>query len=196
MTPAQKFKFYFPAWNACVKANGWHMQGGMVQFDGSRLTEEGRKVFQFARQRAISQKRPMKLDDVRHGVHWLALGRDKSSEHLTNANLDRVVALFKLLADPEDLGARMNQDAYDRGEDPGAIERLNWMIRNAAPAAYVAKVSLDMCGSRDWESLPIAQKHVLARALKQRKVSFRRPMPQKETKGTEELVLNAGNAPF
>lgn len=189
MTPAQKFHFYFPAWNACVKANGWHMRGGMVQFDGGRLTEEGVKMVTFARQRALMAKRPMSIDDFRHGAHWLALGRDKSSEHLTNAEVDRVVALFRLLANPDDLGARMKWDAYTRGEDPGAVQRVDWFIRQAAPAAYTAKVSLDMCGTRDWESLPIAKKNVLARALKQRNASFRKPVQRRDAEPQRHAEL-------
>lgn len=176
MTDKQKFKFYFPAWSACCKANGWRMSKGILQFDPEQLTAKSSKVMTFARQRAVMANRPMTVDDLRHGAHWLALGKDKSSEHLTNAELDRVVALFKVLGNPDDLGARLKQDAYERGEDPGAIERLNYFIRTSAPAAYVEKVSLDMCGTRDWESLPIAQKHVLSRALSQRRKKFHKPV--------------------
>jgi hypothetical protein len=176
MTDAQKFKIYFPAWNACCRANAWSMRGGMVQFDGSRLSEEGAKVMTFARQRAVMQHRPMTLNDIRHGVHWIALGRDKSSSHLTNAELDRVVSLLRLLSDPDDLSARMRWDAYARGEDPGAVTRLDYFIRTAAPDAYVRKMALDMCGTRTWEDLGMAQKQVLSRALSQRRKTFQRPM--------------------
>lgn len=179
MTNAQKFKFYFPAWTACTRANGWRMSKGILRFDPQQLTEESSKVMTFARQRAVMEKRPMTVDDLRHGAHWLALGKDKSSEHLTNAELDRVVALFRLLTAPEDLGARMTQDAYDRGEDPGAVQRLDYFIRTSAPDAYVRKVSLDMCHTRDWEDLAVGQKQTLARALSQRRKNFHRTVKPK-----------------
>ncbi|HOQ48170.1 MAG TPA: hypothetical protein PLH97_10995 [Verrucomicrobiota bacterium] len=180
MTNGQKYKFYFPAWNACCQANGWHTSDGFATVDESRLSEEGRKVLTFARQRALMRDgvkllaaQPVKLDDLRHGAHWVALGRDKSSEDLTNAEVDRVVALFQVLTDPDDLGARLKWDAYLRGEDPGEVKRLDWSIRHAAPDAYVRTIAADKFGTRAWEHLNVNQKRQLAITLTERRRAWR-----------------------
>lgn len=169
MTAAQKFKFYFPAWTACVRANGWHKEKGRVILTESP-TAELSKVIVFATQRALQAGRSLAVDDLRHGCHWLALGRDKSSADLTNADLDRVVNLFELLTDPDNLAVRVKFDAYGRGEDPGAIARVEYFIRRA-PEAYVRVVSHGKFGTRDWENLTIAQKKQLSMTLAQRKPS-------------------------
>lgn len=183
MTDAQKFRFYFPAWNDCVRANNWRVENKFVVIDNSRLTAEGRVVLTFAQQRATmrdgatpGRPQPVTMDDLRHGAHWLALGRDKSSEHLNNAEVDRVVALFRLLQDPDDLGARMKWDAFQRGEDPGEVKRLDYAITHAAPDGYVRKISEDKFGSRQWEWLTVAQKRQLLVTLKERNKSFRQPL--------------------
>lgn len=198
MTDAQKYKFYFPAWTACVAANNWRVSKKAVVLDESRLTEEGRKVLTFARQRAAARDgvtpgrpQPVTLDDLRHGAHWLALGKDKSSENLTNADVDRVVTLFRLLQDPDDLDARMKWDAFERGEDPGEVKRLDWSIRNAAPEAYARTVSAGLFGSRSWELLTVAQKRRLAMTLNER-----RKAKSLRTATTGEKQYSAATAPF
>jgi hypothetical protein len=183
VTPAQKFKFYFPAWTAAVRANGWHMEHGRLTGSGitrwgeatdepargdAHPTTELAAVIGFARSLAAAAHRGLKVDDLRHGAHVLALGRDKSSAQLTNTELDRVVALFRLLAAPEDLAAIIAWDAYQRGEDPGALTRVEYFIRRC-PEAYVRSVCHGRFGTRNWESLTIAQKKLLGMTLANRK---------------------------
>lgn len=170
MSPAQKFKFYFPAWTACVAANGWRTAHKTVVLDEARLTDEGRKVVTFARQRASARTRLLTLDDLRHGAHVLALGRDKSSADLANHEVDRIVTLFQLLADPDNLDARLKWDAYQRGEDPGALRRVEWMIRSV-PEALARSIAQDMIGTRNWERASAEEKRVLARRIGQWKRS-------------------------
>jgi hypothetical protein len=176
MTKAQKFRFYFPAWTACCRANGWKMSQGRLLYDASSLTDEGRKVLAFAMQRAVMEHRPVTVDDLRHGAHIVAIGRDKSSEHLANDEVDRVVALFQVLTDPEDLGYRMKWDAYARGENPGVVKRLDWSIRHAAPDAYVRAIAHGKFGTRAWENLTVGQKQHLAMTLAQRRKKFHEPI--------------------
>lgn len=166
MTDKQKFKFYFPAWRNCCLANEWHMVKGRLDFNPERLTDEGRKVMTFARQRAVTEKRGITLDDMRHGAHWLALGKDKSSAHLNNAEVDRVVCLFRVLQDPDDLDSRIKWEAYERGEDPGAVNRLDYIIKTI-PDALARKISQDMIGTRMWEWATAQQKQILARRIAQ-----------------------------
>lgn len=171
MTDAQKFGFYFPAWRQAVLANEWRMEKKRLVIAEDRLTEEGRKVVVFGRQRAAQENRGPTIEDLRHGAHILALGRDKSSEDLNNAEVDRVVTLFRLLADPEDLAARLKWDAYQRGEDPGSVKRIEWFIEHAAPEEYVRAIAADKYGTRTWENLTLGQKRSLAMTLAARKKS-------------------------
>lgn len=169
MTDAQKFHFYFPAWNACVKANGWRKVKGRLQIAECEMrSAELNQVLVFAEQRATMALRGLSTDDLRHGCHIVALGKDKSSADLTNAEVDRVVTLFQLLTDPDDLTARLAWDAYQRGEDPGAVKRVEYFIRRC-PEAYVRAVSADKFGTRQWENLTVKQKGLLSMTLANRK---------------------------
>lgn len=103
--------------------------------------------------------------ELRHGCHRVALGGDKSAKALTNAEADRVVALFNLIASPEDLDAML---AWEHPE-AGAVKRLAWAIEHLAPAAYVEAVASDKFGTRAWRSLPEASLRQLALTLRNRK---------------------------
>lgn len=192
MTDRQKFRFYFPAWNACVKANGWRKVKGRLVLEHSHQTEEMARVLIFGQQRAKMARRGLTVDDLRHGAHLLALGQDKSSEDLTNAEVDRVVTLFHLLTEPDNLTSRLAWDAYTRGEDPGAVKRVEYFIRRC-PEAYVRAVSADKFGTRAWENLPIAAKKQLSMTLKNRRPKAPRPA-RRVTQPQEQL--DPANAPY
>lgn len=164
MTERQKYRLYFPAWRAAVKANGWRMESGRLMVDEGRLGVEGRQVLALARQRAAMEHRAPGVDDLRHGCHVLALGRDKSSKVLTNRELDVVVALFRLLADGDDLAARLDWDHPETLEE----RRVEWVIRHAAPEAYVRAVCADRFGTREWSGLALGAKRQLAMTLVER----------------------------
>ncbi len=195
MTDAQKYKFYFPAWTACVRANGWRKERGRVVLDGgASRNDELAKVLTFATQRALQAGRSLAVDDLRHGCHWLALGRDKSSADLTNADLDRVVNVFELLTDPDNLAVRLKFDAYLRGEDPGAIARVEYFIRRC-PDAYVRALSAGKFGTRQWENLTISQKKQLSMTLANRKPA----QPGQSDNGRskmEDRTCDLENEPF
>ncbi len=207
MTEAQKFHFYFPAWTACVKANGWRKEKGRLQLSGQQAevgdqtsdfrpptSEELAKVLTFATQRALTAGRSLTVDDLRHGCHVLALGRDKSSEDLTNTEVDRVVCLFKLLADPDDLTARLAWDAYERGEDPGAVKRVEYFIRKC-PDAYVRAVSHGLFGTRTWENLTVAQKRRLSMTLANRKPAVSSQRSEASHPTSDLCPQTAGHVP-
>lgn len=188
MTDAQKFRFYFPAWTACVRANGWHMAKGRLAGaiePGTRSAEHS-AVIEHAQRFAVASGRTLNLETLRHGAHIVALGRDKSSADLSNQELERVVALFAVVADPDDLAARLTWDAYQRGEDPGAVKRVEWFIRRC-PDAYARAVAQDKFGTRQWENLTLAQKRTLSLTLKNRFASRPEPKP---------APVDAENNPF
>jgi hypothetical protein len=194
MTTAQAYRFYFPAWSACVKANAWHMEDGRLVGNGlsdqpSTINDQLPKVLTFARQIAQAQHRGPMVDDLRHACHIVALGRDKSSKVLNNAELDRVVALFKLLADPEDLSAIM---AWENPVEAD-VKRVKWFITNTAPSAYVAAIARDKFGTSDWESLDLKQMRFLAMTLANRRDRKHSKIPSRRA---PEPEVPAENCPF
>jgi hypothetical protein len=52
---------------------------------------------------------PKQADHKRHELHKRALGRDKSSKDFTNADLDRVIAVFRAVSDDANLDAQLRQ---------------------------------------------------------------------------------------
>lgn len=178
MTDKQRFKYYFPLWRRVCDANGWRMEKGRLVGEGiqdrvgewAQPSEWVRKVVTFARQIAAMEHRGPRVNDLRHGAHVMALGRDKSSTLFSNAEVDRVCTLFKLLSDPDDLDAMMHW------QDPGMSEknRLEWAIKHAAPDAYVREIASRKFGTRMWEWLRMDQMRQLLMTLKGHQRGYRR----------------------
>lgn len=155
MTKLQAYRLYFPAWSAVVRAHDWRMTECRLvgkraeRFGGPEADRIYQRAWQHAEAVARRECRAPLPDDLRHGVHVAALGRDKSSKVLTNAELDRVLVAMRLLADPDDMGSMV------KWEHPEAEERRRrmWWIRHRCKPEYVATVCQDMYGTGDFESL-------------------------------------------
>ena len=52
---------------------------------------------------------PKQADNKRHELHRRALGADKSSKDFSNAELDRVIAVFRAVSDDANLDAQLAQ---------------------------------------------------------------------------------------
>lgn len=176
MTDLQLKRLYWPAWNAAFKANWKRDRGSVValrEFDSGSV---GGQVVGIATAAARREARGIAADDLRHACHQAAVGRDVSSSQLSNAELDRVLTLFRLLANPDDLDAVMDL------QDPSrqARRRKEWYVANCGlPAAYVAKVALDKFGRSDVDGLRLDQLTDLVRTLQSRLRSrgARKPAP-------------------
>ncbi|MBN8246223.1 MAG: hypothetical protein J0L84_02125 [Verrucomicrobia bacterium] len=165
MTQAQQRRFYFPAWNAAVKARWVRDQGAMLPRPGAVPNEFADQVMGIAEFRARKRQAVVNAEDLRHACHVLALGRDLSSYDLSNWQTDKVVALFELLVDKENISARMRWDSPDLD----AARRLEWSIaRVGFPEAYIASISLGKFGTRAWKSLNAPQLRQLLVTLKNR----------------------------
>ncbi len=71
---------------------------------------------------------PKQADAKRHELHRKALGRDKSSKGFTNADLDKVIAVFRAEWDGGNLDAQLRQ--LDQPE-----ERRRGLLANVATLA-------------------------------------------------------------
>lgn len=172
MTEAQQRRFYFPSWNDAVKANGWRMAKGRLvgqrveKFGREEVTHLYNQVWDAAEAIATAAHRAVKPDDLRHACHVVALGKDFSSRQLTTDQTNRVVRLFEVLADPDDLGAVL------AWSDP-SIDRRKSLVRwinSMAPEAYVCEVAQMFSAFEypHWENLPVDNLLSLARLLKKR----------------------------
>ena len=173
MTPAQLRRFYFRAWAACSRALGWNRAPVRLPSHGAPGVDVlYQEAWFYAETLALKAGRSVVADELRHGCHYVALGADKSAKALTNAEADCVVALFNLLAAPDDLGAML---AWQNPE-AGAVKRLAWSIEHLAPAAYVEALASDKFGTRAWRTLSEASLRPLALTLRNRRPTGGNPL--------------------
>lgn len=166
MTQAQKI-LYFHLWGAAVKACGWRMHEGRLQNadPAQAQTVEHASVLASAHAQAERRSVAPVVDDIRHAVCFVATeGRVSSSAKLTNKQLTRVLILLRLLADPDDLTARMQWDNPEMAE----ADALRAVIAQS-PDDYVASICMDRFGTRVWRGLVTPDLRWLAGILAQRR---------------------------
>ena len=164
MTPAQRTRFYFPAWHRAMRANWRTEKGRLIELDDAPVSELKQSVCDCAVTLALQQHRAPVADDLRHACHVVAIGRAKSSSDLANAEVERVVLLFRLLADPDDLDARIN---YDR---PACAQRrrMEWALAHRYIPGYVTSISRELFGTSNWHTLKDDALHQLVMTLQNR----------------------------
>lgn len=164
MTPKQT-SLYWRLWQAARVEMHWRMIKGRLQIDRSQLNEEGERVVEIATARAKQAHSAPTLEDLRHGVHIVALGHDCSSKEIKPRDeFDRVKALLGLLAKPESLDAIKE---WQHCKTQGTMRRVAHAIRQCPPE-YVDRICVDRFGIRDWRNLSEPQQRQLAMTLKNR----------------------------
>lgn len=161
-------RLYWPAWRRAFQA-AWEIDRGVVS--ARRLRDEPvddtlpspREIERIAdRLRGCGR---LTADHLRHACHVRALGRDKSATTLTAQEMDRVVVLMELLANP------MSLDAVQRWCDPNidARKRLVWRVENCGLTEfYVEAICRDRFGSGNWRGLTTPQLRQFVTTLAQR----------------------------
>ncbi len=166
MTQRQRIHLYFPAWRSAFAANWSNQRGQVSLLESPANAELARKIDTLAKQRAADEFRAPSGDDLRHMTHLLVLGRPVSSNDLGNRDLDRVLNTFRLLANPDNLQAVMEEQAPDAADR----KRMEYAVRNCGwPEAYVLHVCREKFGTSRWDSLPLARLHQLVITLKARR---------------------------
>lgn len=181
MTEAQQRRFYFPVWNTCAVANGWFMVKGRLRADLDAQREERAtwsdparevylKVVTAAEQLALADHTAVTADHLRRGCNLVAAGKVSSGD-LDNKQTNRVVALFRLLADPDDLEAVMTWLNPDRAEHGSFVA----FLKKRAHDGVLISIARNAFDTNDWESLPIEKLRWMAKELKNREPKFKRP---------------------
>lgn len=194
MTERQLKFFYFPAWGRCADANDWRMEKGRMRAE--RSTDRGTgatadlfaKVWSVAEQLAGAEHRAVKPDDLRRGCHVVAIQRNKSSKDLTNNEVERVVALFRVLTDPDNLDFVMDWEHPDRATQRNLVAA----IKRKAEEAYICKIAGDKFRGQFeypyWEDLKIWQLRQLAVTLNERAKKWSEPVSREGAKSAKAAV--------
>lgn len=171
MTITQRIKFYLPAWKRALDANWRKGPGGIEIIPGLGPNEWRDKVAGAAAQVAAKENRPPTAEDLRHAGVYVATGK-WSSRSLANRDTNKLVALCKLLENPEDLSALVlfqNPQNSDRAALIARIEKV--------PAAYVAHICRSKFKREHWRTLNDAQLRLMSITLNHRSPELPAPKP-------------------
>lgn len=200
LTDAQKTLHwsYTHGWAAVCRANRWPTSASCNRFaDDARreaCSEWHRKVWEFAETIARQQYRAVTADDLRKGCYMLALGSPKSLTQFNNADLDRVLVVFRLMIEPDDLGAVRDWLAYEAfdharkeiaagrpcalPDDPGERRRHMHTLHNV-PEAVLRHLLHDRFGGQNLEDLSLRDLREFTTTIKNRRNYADRPaVPQ------------------
>jgi hypothetical protein len=162
MTPAQKTRFYLPAWTAAWRAN-WHMVEGRVTALPNLPPNEFRDtVAAVAAELCAKEDRLPKADDIRRACTFVAT-KKHSSKGLNTAQTNRLVSLLKLLVNPENLAAMVGWTSPQQAADQALDARLRKF-----PQAYAEQISYGKFGTIRYMSLSHTQKSHLLWTLNNR----------------------------
>lgn len=159
-------RLYLREWGKAWKAHWSGVRKGEPLARPDRKPSAMRdRVLQAAGMLAMRDESPLTAETIRHACHVVALGKDCGSWALRNKELDRVLAVFRLLANDANLGAQLRLD----NPEIGARERMMHSIRNVDMGpAYVASISRDKFGTENWQSLDATRMQQLLMTIKAR----------------------------
>ncbi len=170
MTDNQRKYLYFPAWNRAFKANWRTERGTVVAVPQPANVELAAKVADLGEAIAKREARALKADDLRHAAEMLALHKSVSSSQMTEAEIDKCLATFRLLANEVHVASVIVQQRTlpDR-------TRMEWAALNHPfGRPYVEAVCNGKFGTRNIRGLSDRQLSHLLMTLKSREQSRRR----------------------
>ena len=150
MLNTAQIKKYGPAWGAVCAANAWRMARGRLvpEADASReRTGEHRDVWMLAEQHALQQHRSVTVDDLRRGCGAVVTRKFCSTYDLTNKQFTRLLDLFALLIDPDNLTARRYWDHPELREREQVLKTIHYL----APEAYIRELARARFQNSAWE---------------------------------------------
>lgn len=182
LTPAQT-TLHWRQWGAVAHANDWRMVKGRLAEDAERARSIFHKlVWRDAARLAQQHSRAVTADDLRHGCYTTATtsvpGWPKNAlpvaslADLGNRTFSRVLVLFALLIDDEDLGALIKWEHPETSERESLVKA----ITRRAPDAVTRAIAAERFGTRQWENLEgVGELRWLLRTVADRAAKFHKP---------------------
>jgi hypothetical protein len=192
MTYSQRAHWFFPSWQRAFRANWFRDRGCILPLESRPESEWLQQVEAAARDLAFHQHRAETEEIYRHACAVVALGRNISSQDMTNDQLDLVECLFRLLTNPLDLEAVLDWQNPDRM----ASRRLIGGIERMKPDAYVATMSSNIYGSREWRLLSVPQLRNLSKLLWRQSVRAGNPRNSRVPQSYVRRKSNPDFEPF
>lgn len=173
LSAAQK-ALHWRLWKAAVERQGWKPVEGRIHFDDARMTREGRIVATIAEELSVQAHRAVSLDDLRHGLYRLALGKVCSFHQINRTRqFDQVKGQLQLLADENSLRAARTITDTDANQRKRYVVAIRQVLRAAeldesyALAIVHARRDWGLQGEF-WEDLPLWALEQLLVTLKNR----------------------------
>jgi hypothetical protein len=199
LTPAQITK-HWRDWSAVVRACHWRMaKGRLVPEAESRRNESiwQKLVWRTAEQLARQEHRSVTADDLRHACYIEATtkvaGWPRSAQpvasitDLGNRSFSRVLVLWALLIEPDDIAANIAWDHPEQAERQTIIASLS----KSAPEATLRAIAGNAWNMRDWENLDIGQLRDLRAIVARWQKRYHKPIP---VSAADEAVPTADDA--
>jgi hypothetical protein len=184
LTPLQTAK-HWRHWSQVVAANDWTMEQGRLSAEAQRTAGESifhKFVWRTAGQLALQAHRAVTAEDLRHACYLVATDRVPgwstsarpvaSMRDLGNREFSRVLVLWALLVNPDDLEAGMAWEHPENSEREGLIAS----IQKAMPDATARAIAGNAFGTRNWENLDLGQLKWLRRAGGEKQRKWNRPV--------------------
>src|ERR1043165_8574068 len=193
-------QLYFRTWQAVAKAHGWNSKSNILValqkhhaghvWESPALNRTLATIYDLALIAAANGDRDVTTDDLRHACTLFATGRHASSKNFSNSDFDKVLALLRVLADPQNLN---NLAAFQDGGELGERRRHIHVIRQAEDR-YWKSIARDKFGHVDIDRLTVAELRQLSLTvrLRMRARDVRRAAPdaiqQQEGRGSFERL--------
>lgn len=194
MTERQQKNFYFPAWRRCAVARDWVMEKKRLvadlvaqrrealahmelpEYRRSPAAEALLQVLDYAEQLAAQEHRRVTDADLRHGCNLVATGgKNSGSSDLNNHEVNRVVVLFRLLQEPEDLDAVMEWLHPDQADKRSLVSFLKKLAPDATLVAIARNAFRNEATANGfWEDLDLQQLRWLLKQVKGRQSNWNR----------------------
>jgi len=179
-------------WGAVCQTNAWRIRDHRLFPEAHKadFSQWHAKVWAFAELIARQNHRAVTPDDLRKGTYMFALGTPKSLTKFDNGDLDRVLILFRLLVEPDDLKAVKDWIAYERfdqakaeiarckrqgvscnvtlPDDPGERRRHLFFV-SKYPDAVIRHFVVDRFQGVQPEDMPLRDLRQLTTTLKNRR---------------------------
>lgn len=171
---AYQTQYYWRNWAAAVRTQCWGTVASIAS--AHLLRQQGvawvspdldsilAEIWRFAEELVPEAGGHVTATELRHACHIVAVGHCASSKRFSNADFDCVLALFRLLADPNQVA---NVMAWQNRAELGERKRYIYAITRAQ-AAYWKSIASDKFGHSDLSYLTLAELRQLSLTIRER----------------------------